>query len=83
MSPAARTSTASAAAAKRIDVSGELKDLMRRLKLGKLLDALPERLALAATQHLPHHRLSGDAFWPTRSPAATGKPLNSAPARHT
>jgi DNA replication protein DnaC len=28
---------------------------MRRPKLGKLLDTLPEHLALAATQHLPHH----------------------------
>ncbi|MDQ4105452.1 MAG: ATP-binding protein [Actinomycetota bacterium] len=28
---------------------------MRRLKLGQLLDTLPERLALARTQHLPHH----------------------------
>jgi DNA replication protein DnaC len=53
MSTAASPTTA--AAAKRIEVSRELKDLMRRLKLGKLLDTLPERLALAATQHLPHH----------------------------
>lgn len=51
MSPA----TATAATIKRIEVSRELKDLMRRLKLGKLLDTLPERLALAAAQHLPHH----------------------------
>nr|WP_255450560.1 ATP-binding protein [Skermania sp. ID1734] len=28
---------------------------MRRLKLGRLLDTLPERLALARTNHLPHH----------------------------
>ncbi|MCA1835184.1 MAG: ATP-binding protein [Actinobacteria bacterium] len=55
MSPAAGTITTTATAAKRIEVSRELKDLMRRLKLGKLLDTLPERLALAATQHLPHH----------------------------
>ncbi|HEX5114629.1 MAG TPA: hypothetical protein VFW65_05470 [Pseudonocardiaceae bacterium] len=27
----------------------------RRLKLGRLLDTLPERLALARTEHLPHH----------------------------
>ena len=40
---------------KRIEVPRGLKDLMRRLKLGKLLDTLPECLALAATQHLPHH----------------------------
>ena len=28
---------------------------MRRLKLGQLLDTLPERLALARTNHPPHH----------------------------
>jgi DNA replication protein DnaC len=39
----------------RIEPSGELKELMRRLKLGRLLDTLPERLALARTQHLAHH----------------------------
>lgn len=39
----------------RVEVSAELKDLMRRLRLGRLLDTLPERLALARTQHLPHH----------------------------
>jgi DNA replication protein DnaC len=36
-------------------VSAELKALLRRLKLGRLLDTLPERLALARTNHLPHH----------------------------
>jgi DNA replication protein DnaC len=35
-------------------VSGDLKHLLRALKLGKLLDTLPERLALARTQQLPH-----------------------------
>jgi len=39
----------------RIEPSGELKELMRRLKLGRLLDALPERLALARPQPLAHH----------------------------
>jgi hypothetical protein len=34
-------------AVKLIEVSAELKALMRRLKLGQLLDTLPERLALA------------------------------------
>ena len=43
------------AAVQRVEVSGQLKDLMRRLKLGRLLDTLPERLALARTGHLPHH----------------------------
>src|SRR6478752_4764353 len=42
-------------AAKPIEVTGELKALMRRLKLGRLLDTLPERLALARTNRLPHH----------------------------
>jgi DNA replication protein DnaC len=28
---------------------------MRRLKLGRLLDTLPERLALAGVEHIPHH----------------------------
>jgi hypothetical protein len=32
----------------RVEASAELKDLMRRLKLGRLLDTLPERLALSS-----------------------------------
>ncbi|MDT5025943.1 MAG: hypothetical protein QOE61_2369, partial [Micromonosporaceae bacterium] len=35
-------------------VSGELRQLLRALKLGKLLDTLPERLSLARQQHLAH-----------------------------
>jgi DNA replication protein DnaC len=35
-------------------VSGELRAILRTLKLGKLLDTLPERLTLARQQHLPH-----------------------------
>lgn len=35
-------------------ISGELTSLLRRLKLGKMLDTLPERLALAKQQHLSH-----------------------------
>ena len=35
-------------------VSPELKVLMRRLKLGQLLDTLPERLALARSHDLTH-----------------------------
>src|SRR4051812_4735445 len=35
-------------------VSPELKGLLRRVKLGKLLDTLPERLALAKTRGLGH-----------------------------
>jgi len=35
-------------------VSGELRSLMRSLKLGQLLDTLPERLTLARTHDLSH-----------------------------
>jgi DNA replication protein DnaC len=35
-------------------VSPELRALLRRVKLGKLLDTLPERLALARTNNLAH-----------------------------
>jgi DNA replication protein DnaC len=38
-----------------ITVTAELKAVLRRLKLGKMLDTLPERLALARQNHLPHH----------------------------
>jgi hypothetical protein len=44
-----------APAVKPIEVSSALKALMRRLKLGQLLDTLPERLALARSNRLPHH----------------------------
>lgn len=35
-------------------ISPELRSLLRRVKLGKLLDTLPERLALAKTSKLSH-----------------------------
>lgn len=35
-------------------ISGELRTILRTLKLGKLLDTLPERITLATQQHLPH-----------------------------
>jgi DNA replication protein DnaC len=35
-------------------ISPELKATLRRLKLGRLLDTLPERLVLARQQQLPH-----------------------------
>lgn len=35
-------------------VSSELKAVLRRLKLGKMLNTLPERIALARQQHLSH-----------------------------
>jgi hypothetical protein len=42
-------------AVKPMEVSADLKGLMRRLKLGQLLDTLPERLARAGSNRLPHH----------------------------
>jgi DNA replication protein DnaC len=35
-------------------VSGELRTILRQLKLGKMLDTLPDRLTLARQQQLPH-----------------------------
>jgi DNA replication protein DnaC len=35
-------------------ISSDLKSVMRRLRLGKLIDTLPERLALARQQKTPH-----------------------------
>jgi DNA replication protein DnaC len=35
-------------------ITTDLKAVMRRLRLGKLLDTLPERLALARQQKMPH-----------------------------
>jgi hypothetical protein len=35
-------------------ISADLKQTLRALKLGKLLDTLPERLTLARQQNLPH-----------------------------
>jgi hypothetical protein len=35
-------------------ISGDLKQVLRALKLGRLLDTLPERLTLAKQQHLAH-----------------------------
>ena len=35
-------------------LSPELRTILRTLKLGKMLDTLPERLTLAKQQHLPH-----------------------------
>ena len=36
-------------------VTNELKTLLRAVKLGRCLDTLPERLALAKTRNLSHH----------------------------
>ena len=35
-------------------VSNDLKTTLRRLKLGRMLDTLPERLVLAWQQKIPH-----------------------------
>lgn len=35
-------------------ISTDLKNVMRQLKLGRMLDTLPERLTLAHQQHLSH-----------------------------
>ena len=43
-------------------VPGELKVLMRRLKLGRLLDTLPERLALARHHDLTHTQFLEQLF---------------------
>ena len=51
-------------------VSPELKSLMRTLKLGHLLDTLPERLALARNHELSH-RSSWSSCSPTRCSAVT------------
>jgi DNA replication protein DnaC len=44
----------SRAAAPAPQVDPELRALLRRVKLGRLLDTLPERLALARAESLPH-----------------------------
>jgi len=43
-------------------VAPELKALMRRLKLGRLLDTLPERLALARSHDLTHAQFLEQLF---------------------
>lgn len=40
-----------------IAVSQDLKAVLKRLKLGRMLDTLPERLSLARQQQMPHHDL--------------------------
>jgi hypothetical protein len=35
-------------------ISTDLKRVMRQLKLGRMLDTLPDRLTLARQQHLSH-----------------------------
>jgi DNA replication protein DnaC len=38
-------------------ISADLKTVLRRLKLSRMLDTLPERLTLARQQKMPHHDL--------------------------
>jgi len=38
-------------------ISGDLKTVLKRLKLSRMLDTLPERLALARQQSMPHQDL--------------------------
>jgi DNA replication protein DnaC len=38
-------------------ISADLKTVLRRLKLSRMLDTLPERLTLARTQQMPHQDL--------------------------
>jgi DNA replication protein DnaC len=50
----ATTKKPTAAAALADPISPDLKQILRTLKLGKMLDTLPERLTLARQQGLPH-----------------------------
>lgn len=61
-------------------VSPELRAMMRRLKLGRLLDTLPERLVFARQQQLAHQDSSCSSS-ATKSPAATASPSRCAPSR--
>ena len=36
-------------------ISPDLRTILRRLKLGRMLDTLPERLATAKSQKMSHH----------------------------
>jgi hypothetical protein len=55
MATARKTTIASRAAPALPDpISADLKQVLRTLKLGKLLHTLPERLTLARQQSMPH-----------------------------
>ena len=66
-------------------VSPELKVLLRRLRLGQLLDTLPERAALAKTHQLSHLQFSyGTACQAPRIACATADSGRGGPkARRT
>ena len=57
----------------------DLKQVLGALKLGQMLDTLPERLTLARQQNCPTPASSNSSS-PTRSPAATPTPPARAPA---
>lgn len=61
-------------------ISTDLKNLMRQLKLGRMLDTLPERLTLAHQQHLSH---AAFLSWssPMRLTAETTAQPPAAPAK--
>lgn len=48
------TTTTTTTTATADPVGADLKKTLRQLKLGRMLDTLPERLALARQQHMPH-----------------------------
>ncbi len=57
----------------------ELTALLRRLKLGKAVDTLPERLALARTNRMSHAEFLA-VVRPMRPPAATAPAPSYGPA---
>ena len=70
-----------------VAVTPELKTLLRRLKLGRCLDTLPERLALAQTGGMGHAEflelvLEGESYRPRQKPGVSNDdhPLDPAPA---
>ena len=60
-------------------ISADLKAVLRRLKLSRGLDTLPERLTLARQQKLPHQDFCSSSS-ATRSRAATGSPPPCGPS---
>ena len=61
-------------------ISPDLKTVLRRLKLSRMLDTLPERLTLARQQKMPHQDLLLQVP-ATKSPGARASPSPSASRR--
>ena len=62
-------------------ISPDLKATLRRLKLSRMLDTLPERLVLARQQKMPHQDLlllALGADHPARALFAAGEPVRPA-----